>query len=807
MRIPPAALSLGIAPALLALPVITVAAPEAVPVAPSVESISLAASDIASTKAVVDGDRAVRTTRGGGTDDRLEVTLADPTTDPFQLVGVSWPAGASVEGMSVEVRVREDDSWTDWQDLEPMDEAPDPGTAEARSPQLRGGTAPLITEAGEGVELRIRSAADELPADLRLDLIDPGTSPADGNLDRAQPAATAQAAGQPTVYSRAFWGADESLRSGEPSYNDTIKAGVIHHTATSNAYYSAAEAMRHIRSFYAYHTQSLGWSDIGYNFLVDKWGNIYEGRYGGIDRAVKGAHTGGFNVDTFGVAAIGNLDVADPPAQMLESLSDVIAWKAQLHDLDPFGKTRLTSEGGGTARFPAGTTIEANVIAGHRDFGNTTCPGDNLYSELAKIRTMVSDRVTPQRPPDVAILDPSLSAASADYEGDGTTVRATVPAWQRWKLEVFSPCLSTPIGVVEGHDSTTIAASWNGRTGSGNPAPPDRYTLILTSWNDNGTATWRGTFDIRETAGSPPQGCPVRRISGSDRFETSVEVGRAAFPGSRTVVIVSGDEGRRADGAVAAPFAYLKKAPVLLSTQKGLSTAVIDDIKDRGATRAYVVGGTVALSGNVDKQLRAAGVTTITRFAGDTRYETSAMVARAMGHQPWGAFVASGDERHLIDALAAGGIGARNAWPVLLTQKDRLPAVTLDTLERMGVQRAFAVGGPVPISDAVVASLPGGRRIAGDNLYETAEALATTFASSVGTDRVVLASGDRSNIIDTLGGGTFGNLILLTERGEALTPATEAWLADRDVRRVLVVGGPMAVSDGSLQGALQTLLR
>jgi putative cell wall-binding protein len=230
---------------------------------------------------------------------------------------------------------------------------------------------------------------------------------------------------------------------------------------------------------------------------------------------------------------------------------------------------------------------------------------------------------------------------------------------------------------------------------------------------------------------------------------------------------------------------------------------VRDDIERRGVTTAYLVGGTVALSDNVEDQLRRAGVDSVTRFAGATRYDTAAMVADAMDHQPSTAFVASGDDHHLIDALAAGGIGARNQWPVLLTKRDSLPAVTRDALEDLGVSRSFAVGGPIPISREVVDQLPGGQRVAGDTLYETAEALADTFVS-VGTDRVVIASGDRDNIIDALGGGTFGHIILLTQRDQ-LTPVTERWLVDRGVGKAVVVGGPLAVSDKTVKDILRTL--
>ena len=118
--------------------------------------------------------------------------------------------------------------------------------------------------------------------------------------------------GRPAIVSRAAWGADESLRSASASYMGSVDVAIIHHTASTNAY-SDATAAAQIRSVYAYHTASLGWSDIGYNFLVDRFGRIYEGRAGGVDRAVQGAHAGGFNSGTVGISALGNYQEASAP--------------------------------------------------------------------------------------------------------------------------------------------------------------------------------------------------------------------------------------------------------------------------------------------------------------------------------------------------------------------------------------------------------------------------------------------------------------------------------------------------------------
>ena len=171
-----------------------------------------------------------------------------------------------------------------------------------------------------------------------MDLIDPGESRADASVGAGAPmSSAAAAAGQPPIFTRAEWGADESLRDGSPNYSSTIKAGFVHHTASANGY-SAAEVPKILRGIYAYHTKSNGWSDIGYNFLVDRFGRLWEGRYGGISKPVIGAHTGGFNTDTFAVSAIGNYDKVAAPAAMTDAISRVLAWKLSLHYRNPVGQ-------------------------------------------------------------------------------------------------------------------------------------------------------------------------------------------------------------------------------------------------------------------------------------------------------------------------------------------------------------------------------------------------------------------------------------------------------------------------------------
>ena len=317
------------------------------------------------------------------TGSRLE--MAPLAADEFSMVGVVLPDDGSVAAEDLQLRVRTDAGWSPWQALSPTDAGPDAGTAEAE--RARRTTEPVWAPGSTGVQLRSTAGAERrAAARVRVALVDPGRSPADDGPGGRGAAHAATA--QPRFVSRAQWGADESLRCDTVTYTSTIKAAVVHHTAGGNSYASAAEAMQQLRADYAYHTKVNGWCDLGYNFVVDKFGNAYEGRAGGVEKPVLGSHAGGFNTNTFGVAMLGDFSTYSPPAAMRRAVADVVAWKLSLYDRDPWGSTTLTSSGGGTARWPAGTTRTLPVVMGHRDVGSTACPGNAGYSILNGIRDL-----------------------------------------------------------------------------------------------------------------------------------------------------------------------------------------------------------------------------------------------------------------------------------------------------------------------------------------------------------------------------------------------------------------------------------
>jgi hypothetical protein len=207
--------------------------------------------------------------------------------------------------------------------------------------------------------------------------------------------ATAQAAGTqaaaagtaPRVISRAEWGAP--AQTCRPDVASGLVGAVVHHTAGSNGYGSVAEAMQQLRNDAAYHIQSRGWCDIGYNFVVDKWGNIYEGRAGSMTEAVVGVHAGGFNTGTVGVSMLGTYDAAPPLATQV-AVGRIIGWRLGAYRVDPRGTMSYATGTGENSRFQNQTVTLPRVI-GHRDVSYTSCPGNGGYAALAAIRNTAWD--------------------------------------------------------------------------------------------------------------------------------------------------------------------------------------------------------------------------------------------------------------------------------------------------------------------------------------------------------------------------------------------------------------------------------
>jgi hypothetical protein len=370
------------------------------PVQPSVEEYPLTAPTGRKTAAL----GLVGRTKIGALGEPTTVTSVPQPVPGYGAVGVTWDRTRVVaDDLAFQVRTRTGDAWTDWMELPyDADHGPDPQTQEAEN--SRPGTDVLLV--GKVDQVQVRSTMDDRdapPAGMRLAVVSPGKAtrtarelPAldtadgseaggasvqqDGTEEGSGASMSLEAATftpKPVIYSRAQWGANESLRDKSSLHYYEVHAGFVHHTVNANDY-TRAEVPGIIRSIYAYHTQSRGWSDVGYNFLVDKFGRIWEGRFGGIDRPVVGAHTLGYNDYAFAMSAIGNYETKRPSEATVQAYGALFAWKLSLHGVD----ASSTKQWVGSRYFEA--------INGHRDADSTACPGKYLYAKIPQIREIAA---------------------------------------------------------------------------------------------------------------------------------------------------------------------------------------------------------------------------------------------------------------------------------------------------------------------------------------------------------------------------------------------------------------------------------
>ncbi|MFD4263364.1 peptidoglycan recognition protein [Streptomyces sp. NPDC058534] len=198
-------------------------------------------------------------------------------------------------------------------------------------------------------------------------------------------AADRHAAPRPAIVPRSVWLGGAAHEQPAPRYDDKILAVFVHHTDTPDGY-DCADAPAILRGVYMGHTGARDWDDIGYNFIVDRCGTVYEGRAGGADRPVTGAHTQGFNHRTTGIAALGTFTAGVPvPDALTDAIAAVAAWKLGETDTDPHARVALVSSNG-LSRYAAGATATLPAVAGHDDGYQTSCPGAALSERLPEIR-------------------------------------------------------------------------------------------------------------------------------------------------------------------------------------------------------------------------------------------------------------------------------------------------------------------------------------------------------------------------------------------------------------------------------------
>lgn len=766
---------------------------------------------------VVDGWQPDGLTRAAGGQAGRYLSDLLPAGDTV-LVGADWGGAADV---TVEVRARRGIRWGGWQRLDPLDDehGPDDGSGEHERADA-GASEPVWVGPADLLQLRVHAPSAPPPVRLHVVEVSGGDGLAYRPLRGGAGAAWAQTT-PPDIIGRADWGADERLRDDRPRTAPRVRFSVVHHTATSNDY-TPDEADDVIRAIYAYHTEVRGWDDLAYNFLVDRFGRVYEGRAGGVEEAVVGAHAAGWNSGSTGIALVGNFQADAPPAAAVEALDRLLAWKLDIHHVDPHGTTVEVAGGGATNRYERGTLVELPTVIGHRSTNATACPGDHLFGTLYDPdgRRIVAQRI------DAIGMPKAYGGPPPRREQPLAGVR---PRWEvafseplDWRLQIRDGA-GTLVRAAAGGGDSAVALEWDLRDGAGPTArmvPPGRYTAELTAASGAGPVT-----PVRTELLVTP---PAERYGGAERIATSVELSRWAFHHAGTVVLATAEA--FPDALVASPLAGSLRAPVLLVPSDGVPDSVAEEIARLGAERAYIVGGTVRISEAVEEQLARAGMdpARIHRLAGETRYHTAAVVARVVIERTGAAeaLLALGAHEQALrafpDALVAGGFGAARGLPVALVQPGRLPeptrALLADARPAQGLLVVTTGDAVTPAVQEEARAAAGGvpaRRLEGADRYATARLLAEELLVRREADRqrrgpdpyaeptgleVVLATGD--NWPDALGAAAAA-----ARRGAAFLLAPTETLADApsarqfltehaaELVRAVLSGGPVALSD------------
>lgn len=307
------------------------------------------------------------------------VVGGEDKVDAFTVIGLTLshePSGL------VKLRVKDAiDGWGDWDEvsIEGAD-APDQSSVEGEAAEASRGIVsdPYIHVGAVGYQFELdqRDAKDASVTVVRDELtraVSEATPLADAAVSTSRPPFP--------VHTRSEWGARPS-KDDVPTTAPATKLAVVHHTDGQNNYaQSSVPAI--LRGIQAYHQDHNGWDDIGYNFLIDRFGGIWEGRAGSLKEAVVGAHAQGFNTGSVGISVMGDFTASSANGATIEAISKVAAWRLTASGADP--TSNVSYKSGGSPKYPADQVVALPRIVGHRDVGLTACPG-SIHGLLPTIR-------------------------------------------------------------------------------------------------------------------------------------------------------------------------------------------------------------------------------------------------------------------------------------------------------------------------------------------------------------------------------------------------------------------------------------
>ena len=333
------------------------------------------------------------------------VVAAPAGAKDFDLVGAKWRGGPHAH-VELRTHLKHTGRWTRW--------------AHADSGQ------PVVAPGSDRVQVRRNKAVRH----LRLRFM---KAPRPTKTTRAAKALTtlplpATDAPAPKIIPRSSWDPDNRCAPRVTPGYGRIKNAFVHHTVSLNNYAKSRSASI-VLGICLFHRNGNGWNDMGYNFLVDRYGQVFEGRAGGIDQPVIGAQAGGFNTYSTGVSMIGDFSSVAPPPAAMTSLAKLLAWKLSIHGVPATGHTKVVSAGGSSTGYPAGKVVTLNRISGHRDADLTECPGAALYKQLPALRRRVK-----KLEGDISGLSFTTSAPSVAY-GTAITTERRADARERGRAD------------------------------------------------------------------------------------------------------------------------------------------------------------------------------------------------------------------------------------------------------------------------------------------------------------------------------------------------------------------------------------
>ena len=500
--------------------------------------------------------------------------------------------------------------------------------------------------------------------------------------EQLQHSMSATRASGPVIATRSQWGADESLRKWSPNYIDETRGVTIHHTAGTNNY-TAAQVPAILRGIYRYHAVTRDWGDVGYNLFVDKFGRAWEGRRGGPERSLRTAHALGMNYATAGISMLGDYNRTSVPRAAFDGMAQVTSWKLLTHGIPRNGRLTHTNK-------YEDWTRTLNVVHGHRDVNQTSCPGAKFYARMGEFRSRVT----------------SFSR--------GVTAQQRVSGSDRYETAAKVASAAHPFGVdtvyITRGDALTRALT------VGAAAAHNDDALLLTRSDSLPAATAKQIRALKPkrivVVGDPTaiKTTVLRQIrSISSTGETPVPLTRNALSGyavaadlaqswstSDVVYVASGKQS--VDALSGGAAAAHDDAPLLLTNESSLTSSTAQELKRLRPREVVMLGGPGRLSTEVANQIRAAVPDAeLNRIGGTDRYQTSAMVSSQRFSSSSRALMAEGVAS--IDALAGTQFAASTDSPVLLSRKGCRPKSVASAMNGLGTDLHVLLGGPTRLSD------------------------------------------------------------------------------------------------------------